>query len=91
MATALEPPAPKCDGSPPPGELDERGKGSLLDFVDRTVTSSSRHDRCYTADDASARRLARELGGWDWVKWKSSRPKTLFLTTWSSFGPPKSW
>jgi thiazole synthase len=50
--------------------LDERGKGSLLDFVDpERYLLLPNTAGCYTADEAiRTARLARELGGWDWVK-----------------------
>jgi len=61
--------------------LDERGKGSLLDFVDpdRYLLLPNTAG-CYTADDAiRTAHLARELGGWDWVKLEViGDPKTLF-------------
>src|SRR5687768_6756039 len=61
--------------------LDDRGKGSLLDFVDpdRYLLLPNTAG-CYTADDAiRTARLARELGGWDWVKLEViGDPKTLF-------------
>jgi thiazole synthase len=61
--------------------LGERGQGSLLDFVDPEKylllpnTAGS-----YTADEAGrTARLARELGGWDWVKLEViGDKKTLF-------------
>src|SRR5687767_2937762 len=60
--------------------LDERGKGSLLDFVDQDrYLLLPNTAGCYTADDAiRTARLARELGGWDWVKLEViGDPKTL--------------
>jgi thiazole synthase len=64
--------------------LDERGrleKGSLLDFVDpgRYLLLPNTAG-CYTADEAiRTARLARELGGWDWVKLEViGDPRTLF-------------
>jgi thiazole synthase len=61
--------------------LDERGQGSLLDFVDpdRYLLLPNTAG-CYTADEAvRTARLARELGGWDWVKLEViGDPKTLF-------------
>jgi thiazole synthase len=50
--------------------LDERGQGSLLDFVDpKRYLILPNTAGCYTADEAvRTARLARELGGWDWVK-----------------------
>ena len=61
--------------------LEERGKGSLLDFVDQDrYLLLPNTAGCYTADDAiRTARLARELGGWDWVKLEViGDPKTLF-------------
>jgi thiazole synthase len=61
--------------------LDERGKGSLLDFVDQDrYLLLPNTAGCYTADDAiRTARLARELGGWNWVKLEViGDPKTLF-------------
>jgi thiazole synthase len=61
--------------------LDERGHGSLLDFVDpdRYLLLPNTAG-CYTADEAiRTARLARELGGWDWVKLEViGDKKTLF-------------
>ena len=61
--------------------LDERGKGSLLDFVDpERYLLLPNTAGCYTADEAiRTARLARELGGWDWVKLEViGDPRTLF-------------
>jgi thiazole synthase len=61
--------------------LDERGKGSLLDFVDPAKYLFLPNTAgCYTADEAiRTARLARELGGWDWVKLEViGDKKTLF-------------
>jgi len=61
--------------------LDDRGKGSLLDFVDpERYLLLPNTAGCYTADEAiRTARLARELGGWDWVKLEViGDPKTLF-------------
>jgi thiazole synthase len=61
--------------------LDERGKGSLLDFVDpERYLLLPNTAGCYTADEAiRTARLARELGGWNWVKLEViGDPKTLF-------------
>jgi thiazole synthase len=64
--------------------LDERGRGSLLDFVDpgRYLLLPNTAG-CYTADEAiRTARLARELGGWDWVKLEViGDRKTLFPDT----------
>ncbi len=50
--------------------LDERGRGSLLDFVDpERYLLLPNTAGCYTADEAiRTARLAREAGGWNWVK-----------------------
>jgi len=50
--------------------LDELGKGSLIDRVDpRKYLLLPNTAGCYTADEAiRTARLARELGGWNWVK-----------------------
>jgi thiazole synthase len=61
--------------------LDERGRGSLLDFVDQSrYLLLPNTAGCYTADEAvRTARLARELGGWDWVKLEViGDKKTLF-------------
>ncbi len=61
--------------------LDERGKGSLLDYVDpQRYLLLPNTAGCYTAAEAiRTARLARELGGWDWVKLEViGDPKTLF-------------
>ncbi|HVT15930.1 MAG TPA: thiazole synthase [Thermoanaerobaculia bacterium] len=61
--------------------LDERGKGSLLDFVDpQRYLLLPNTAACYTADEAiRTARLARELGGWEWVKLEViGDKKTLF-------------
>ena len=61
--------------------LGDRGQGSLLDFVDpdRYLLLPNTAG-CYTADEAiRTARLARELGGWDWVKLEViGDKKTLF-------------
>jgi thiazole synthase len=61
--------------------LGERGQGSLLDFVDpdRYLLLPNTAG-CYTADEAiRTARLARELGGWNWVKLEViGDQKTLF-------------
>ena len=61
--------------------LGERGQGSLLDFIDpdRYLLLPNTAG-CYTADEAiRTARLARELGGWDWVKLEViGDKKTLF-------------
>ncbi len=50
--------------------LDDRGQGSLLDFVDpERYLLLPNTAGCYTADEAiRTARLARELGGWNWIK-----------------------
>jgi thiazole synthase len=63
------------------GEGGERGQGSLLDFVDpEKYLLLPNTAGCYTADEAiRTARLARELGGWDWVKLEViGDKKTLF-------------
>jgi thiazole synthase len=61
--------------------LDELGKGSLIDQIDpdRYLLLPNTAG-CYTADEAiRTARLARELGGWDWIKLEViGDPKTLF-------------
>src|SRR5687767_5868000 len=61
--------------------LDELGKGSLIDQIpqDRYLLLPNTAG-CYTADEAvRTARLARELGGWNWVKLEViGDPKTLF-------------
>jgi thiazole synthase len=61
--------------------LSERGQGSLLDFVDQSrYLLLPNTAGCYTADEAiRTARLARELGGWNWVKLEViGDQKTLF-------------
>ena len=61
--------------------LDERGKGSLLDRIDpQRYLLLPNTAGCYTADEAvRTARLARELGGWSWVKLEViGDKKTLF-------------
>jgi thiazole synthase len=50
--------------------LDELGRGSLIDQVDpKKYLLLPNTAGCYTADEAvRTARLARELGGWSWVK-----------------------
>ncbi|MCH9650784.1 MAG: thiazole synthase [Deltaproteobacteria bacterium] len=61
--------------------LDERGQGSMLDFIptERYLLLPNTAG-CYTADEAvRTARLARELGGWNWVKLEViGDKKTLF-------------
>jgi thiazole synthase len=62
--------------------LNEMGSGgSLLDFVDqKKYLLLPNTAGCYTADEAvRTARLARELGGWNWVKLEViGDPRTLF-------------
>lgn len=50
--------------------LDELGKGSLIDKIDpKKYLLLPNTAGCYTAEEAiRTARLARELGGWEWVK-----------------------
>jgi thiazole synthase len=64
--------------------LDELGKGSLIDQIDpKKYLLLPNTAGCYTADEAiRTARLARELGGWEWVKLEViGDPKTLFPDT----------
>jgi thiazole synthase len=61
--------------------LDELGKGSLIDQIDQSrYLLLPNTAGCYTAEEAvRTARLARELGGWHWVKLEViGDPKTLF-------------
>jgi thiazole synthase len=61
--------------------LEERGQGSLLDFVDpERYLLLPNTAGCYSADDAiRTARLARAAGGWNWVKLEViGDPRTLF-------------
>ena len=61
--------------------LDEIGKGSLIDQIDPDrYLLLPNTAACYTAEDAvRTARLARELGGWEWVKLEViGDEKTLF-------------
>ena len=61
--------------------LDDLGKGSLIDRIDQDrYLLLPNTAACYTADDAvRTARLARELGGWNWVKLEViGDEKTLF-------------
>ncbi|MEM9290480.1 MAG: thiazole synthase [Acidobacteriota bacterium] len=61
--------------------LDARGEGSMLDYIDpKKYLLLPNTAGCYTADDAiRTARLARELGGWNWVKLEViGDPDTLF-------------
>ncbi len=61
--------------------LDEIGKGSLIDQIDqKKFLLLPNTAGCYTAEDAvRTARLARELGGWSWVKLEViGDEKTLF-------------
>ena len=62
-------------------DLGDRSAGSMLDFIDtERVALLPNPAGCYTADDAvRTARLARELGGWSWVKLEViGDEKTLF-------------
>ena len=64
--------------------LDELGKGSLIDRIDpERYLLLPNTAGCYTAEEAvRTARLARELGGWNWVKLEViGDPKTLFPDT----------
>jgi thiazole synthase len=61
--------------------LDELGKGSLIDQIDpERYLLLPNTAGCYTAEEAvRTARLARELGGWNWIKLEViGDPKTLF-------------
>jgi thiazole synthase len=62
-------------------ELDDRGKASLIEAIDpdRFLLLPNTAG-CYTADEAiRTARLARELGGWSWIKLEViGDEKTLF-------------
>ncbi len=61
--------------------LDDLGKKSLIDQIDQhRYLLLPNTAACYTADEAvRTARLARELGGWNWVKLEViGDPKTLF-------------
>jgi thiazole synthase len=51
-------------------DLSDRSAGSMLEFIDtERVLLLPNTAGCYTADEAvRTARLARELGGWSWVK-----------------------
>lgn len=62
-------------------DLDELGKGSLIDRIDPDKYLLLPNTAgCYTAEEAvRTARLARELGGWDWIKLEViGDQKTLF-------------
>jgi thiazole synthase len=64
--------------------LDELGKGSLVDRIDPArYLLLPNTAGCFTAEEAiRTARLARELGGWEWVKLEViGDPKTLFPDT----------
>jgi thiazole synthase len=64
--------------------LDELGKGSLIDRIDpERYLLLPNTAGCYSAEEAvRTARLARELGGWNWVKLEViGDPKTLFPDT----------
>jgi len=61
--------------------LDAQGRSSLIDAIDRErYLLLPNTAGCYTADEAvRTARLAREVGGWNWVKLEViGDPKTLF-------------
>jgi thiazole synthase len=61
--------------------LEQLGKGSLIDQIDQSrYLLLPNTAGCYTADEAvRTARLARELGGWNWVKLEViGDPRTLF-------------
>ena len=61
--------------------LDDLGKGSLIDHIDQDrYLLLPNTAACYTAEEAvRTARLARELGGWNWVKLEViGDEKTLF-------------
>ncbi len=61
--------------------LDELGKGSLIDQIDQEkYLLLPNTAACYTAEEAiRTARLARELGGWTWIKLEViGDQKTLF-------------
>jgi len=65
-------------------DLADRSAGSMLDFIDtERVFLLPNTAGCYTADDAvRTARLARELGGWSWVKLEViGDERTLFPDT----------
>jgi len=72
--------------------LEELGKGSLIDRIDpqryRLLPNTA---GCYTAEEAiRTARLARELGGWDWVKLEViGDAKTLFPDTQATLAAAK--
>ncbi len=64
--------------------LEELGKGSLIDQIDlQRYLLLPNTAGCYTAEEAiRTARLARELGGWEWIKLEViGDPKTLFPDT----------
>ena len=64
--------------------LEQLGQGSLIDRVDpQRYLLLPNTAGCFTAEEAiRTARLARELGGWDWVKLEViGDPKTLFPDT----------
>jgi thiazole synthase len=63
--------------------LDELGKGSLIDRIDpERYLLLPNTAGCYTAEEAiRTARLARELGGWNWIKLEVIGDReTLFKT-----------
>jgi len=62
-------------------DLSDTSKGSMLDFIDtERIQLLPNTAGCYTADDAvRTARLAREIGGWSWIKLEViGDEKTLF-------------
>jgi thiazole synthase len=62
-------------------DLSDTSKGSMLDFIDTgRIQLLPNTAGCYTADDAvRTARLAREVGGWSWIKLEViGDEKTLF-------------
>lgn len=62
-------------------DLSDTSKGSMLDFIDTDrIQLLPNTAGCYSADEAvRTARLAREVGGWDWIKLEViGSEKTLF-------------
>lgn len=65
-------------------DLADRGSGSMMEHIDtERLLLLPNTAGCYTADDAiRTARLARELGGWEWIKLEViGDEKTLFPDT----------
>ncbi len=65
-------------------DLADTSKGSMLDFIDtERIQLLPNTAGCYTADDAiRTARLAREIGGWSWIKLEViGDERTLFPDT----------